>query len=143
MTIFATIGRSNLDVRLTPGIGNTTQDMTEGIAHIKGRVVDMLGVPIPHALVEVNGSAVQTGTDGNFSVPVDAGEVTVTATAVSKTSSSVKTYVDTSGGQDDLEVQISFDTPETLPGDRDALKANLSTCGAAIIGMSIFMLFTA
>jgi hypothetical protein len=143
LTFYATPNRTDLQVVMTPGNGTRLEDRTTGKGYIKGRVIDLNGNPMPNALVDVNGSAQRVDANGEFSIAVDAGEVTVTATAVSKTSSAVRTFVDTSGGQHDTVLQLSFDIPMSLSGDRDALRSNLTTCGIAIIGMSAFMFFTA
>ena len=143
VTFYLVSNETVLKVSLTPGNGTRIQDMTSGTGHIKGQVVDLEGKPIPFALVEANGTALTSNSTGHFDLPVEAGIVTVTATAVSKTSTYTRTYVGTGDDGAVVQLALDFDIPATQAGDRDALRANLTTCGAAMVGMSAFMLFTA
>ncbi len=143
IVFFATPDLNLTGVELTPGSGNMTRDLTQGGSFVSGFVLDEYDRPVPFALIDINGSAQVSDNQVYFSLPVDAGVVTVTATGVSKTTSGVKTYIQTSGDQPVYTLRVMTDIPTTMSGDRQALKDNLTTCGIAIIAMSAFMIFTA
>jgi len=143
VTFYLVSNSTSLTVTLSPGNGTRIQDLTSGTGHIRGQVLDEKGAPVPYALVEANGTALLANATGHFDLSVDAGIVTVTATAVSKTSTYARTYVGTGADGAEVLLALDFDIPATLPGDRDALRADLTTCGAVMIGLSAFMLFTA
>lgn len=133
-------GRAPLEVVLNAGSGEETQDLTDAKATVTGTVLLQAGGPPSDALVESNGTAVPVAADGTFTITVDAGEVTITAGGRELSSASVRTYVDASGT--DVYIQVGTSEAKVLRGDTDALKSNLMVCGAVIIGMSLFILFT-
>jgi hypothetical protein len=143
-TIFFTTTDLTLSsISLTPGSGNMTRDLTQGGGFVSGVVVDEYNRSVPYAMIDINGSARLCDAQGKFSIPVDAGAVTLTATGVSKTTSALKTYVDSSGTSSNYRIAVMTDIPTSMSGDRQALKDNLTTCGLAIVAMSAFMIFTA
>jgi len=143
-TIFFTTTDLTLSgISLTPGTGNMTRDLTLGGGFVSGFVVDEYNRSVPYALVDINGSSQVCDAQGKFSIQVDAGVVTLTATGASKTTSALKTYVDSSGTSPSYRITIMNDIPTSMSGDRQALKDNLTTCGLAIVAMSAFMIFTA
>jgi len=137
---YITPHRDELEILLSPGNGSDTLDMTEGLVWVSGTVQDTAGRPVPNALVEANGTAVMTDNAGTFMLQVEAGEVTITATAEAMSSTSIKTFLDGSGGDFGFEVKAS--TAKVLPGDRGPLTSRLQVCGLVIIAMSVFVLFT-
>jgi hypothetical protein len=122
---YVTPDREELKVYLTPGDGSETVDMTDGTVTITGRVVDPAGNPVPNALVDANGTAVPTDASGHFSLTVEAGEVTVTGTAIGMSSTAVKVMVDESGAEIEIGVQAS--TTKILDGDREPLRSPSSS----------------
>jgi hypothetical protein len=140
---FTTTDLTLSGISLTPGSGNMTADLTQGVGILSGTVIDEYNRPVPYALIDINGTAQVSDAQGHFSLSIDAGVVTVTATGISKTTSGVKTYVGSSGEMSLPPISVMTDIPTSMSGDRQALKDNLTTCGIAIIAMSAFMICTA
>jgi hypothetical protein len=139
VTVAAIPSTSFYIIPIDPGSGSEVVDLT-AVPTIIDLSVHSGASPVGGALVEINGTVLQTGADGTLRLEVSAGEFTMTVTAPGLSSGTYTYLFD--GRSRNIAVEILPLAPKVLKGDRAAIKDNLSICGVVITAMSVFILYT-